>query len=110
MFISPAFADAAAATPTEPSFLMSILPLVLIFVLFYVLVLRPQSKRIRAHAEMQKGIKAGDQVVTGGGLFGTVVAVSDTDITVEIARGVTVRAQKHTISAVQDVADTAAVK
>lgn len=110
MFISPAFADAAAAAPQEPSFLMSILPLLLIFALFYVLVLRPQSKRIRAHAEMQKAIQPGDQVVTGGGLFGTVVAVTEADITVEIAKGVTVRAQKHTISAIQEAPADAAKK
>lgn len=103
MFISPAFADAAAtAASSEPSLLTSMLPLVLIFVLFYVLVLRPQSKRIRAHAEMLKAIKTGDKVVTGGGLFGTVVAVGDSDVTVEIANNVHVRAQKHTISALQE--------
>lgn len=103
MFISPAFAaDVAAATPQEPSIITSILPLVVIFILFYVLVLRPQSKRIRAHAELLRALQVGDKVITGGGLFGVITGVSDTDFTIEIAPGVNVRAQKHTISALQE--------
>ena len=103
MFISPAFAQEAAATAAEqPSMFVSMLPLVIIFVLFYLLVIRPQSKRIKAHGEMLGGLKAGDKVVTGGGLFGTIVNVGDTDMTIEIAPGVNVKAQKHTISAMQE--------
>lgn len=104
MFISPAFAEAAAATPPEgPSMLMSALPLIIIFVLFYVLVLRPQSKRIREHADLLQALKAGDKVVTGGGLYATVVKIEGGDITVEIAPGVQVKAQKHTITALQEL-------
>jgi len=103
MLISPAFAaDAAAAAPQDPSLLMTIMPLVVIFALFYLLVLRPQSKRIRAHADLVQALKAGDKVVTGGGLYGTIVSISDKDMVIEIAPGVNVRAQKHTISALQE--------
>lgn len=103
MFISAALAsDVAAAAPQEPSVIASIIPLVIIFILFYVLVLRPQSKRIRQHADLLKALQAGDKVITGGGLFGTIVAVHDDHLEVEIAPGVSVRAQKHTISALQN--------
>ena len=106
MFFSSAFAadvatDIAANTPTEPNFLMSALPLVVIFALFYLLVLRPQSKRIRAHNDLLQTLKPGDKVVTGGGFYGTIVSVDAAEMVIEIAPGVHVHAQKHTISALQ---------
>lgn len=100
-----AAADTAAAAPPEPSFLMSALPLVVIFALFYILVLRPQSKRIRAHADLVNALKPGDQVVTGAGFYGKVVSIDGSDMVVEIAPGVNVRAQKHTISMLQQPTD-----
>lgn len=110
MFISTALAsDVAAMTPQEPSVFASIIPLVIIFILFYVLVLRPQSKRIRAHADLLKALAAGDKVVTGGGLLGTIISVQDDHFVVEIASGVQVRAQKHTITALQQPAVIAPV-
>lgn len=106
MFISSAFASdvvtTAAAQPAEPSFLTSMLPLVLIFALFYVLVIRPQSKRMKLHQQLINDIKAGDKVVTGGGLFATVVKAVGNDVTLEIAPGVHVRAQRHTITGLQE--------
>lgn len=109
MFISAAMAsDLAAAAPQQPSIFASMIPLVIIFVLFYVLVLRPQSKRIRAHADLLKALNKGDKVITGGGLFGTIVSVQDDHFVVEIASGVHVRAQKHTISALQQQDDVVA--
>jgi preprotein translocase subunit YajC len=100
MFISPAYAQATAeAANSAPSTWMSLLPLVVIFVLFYFLIIRPQSKRIREHNELVAALKPGDKVVTGGGLYATVVALGDTDITVEIAPGVQVKAQKFTVTA-----------
>lgn len=102
-FITSAFAqDTAAAAQQSPSMLTSILPLVVIFALFYLLVIRPQSKRMKAHAELLQALKAGDKVITGGGLYGKIIAVGDTDMTIEIAPGVNVKAQKHTISALQE--------
>lgn len=122
MFISQAWADAAttatttatAAAQNAPSSWMSLLPLAVIFVLFYLLIIRPQSKRIKEHQALLQGLKAGDKVVTGGGIFATVVKVSDTDVTVEIASGVQVKAQKHTITSLQELPfpanDTKALK
>ena len=102
-FITSAFAqDTVAAAQQSPSMLTSILPLVVIFALFYLLVIRPQSKRMKAHAELLQALKAGDKVITGGGLYGKIIAVGDTDMTIEIAPGVNVKAQKHTISALQE--------
>lgn len=102
MFISAAMAaDVSATLPQEPSIFASMIPLVIIFVLFYVLVLRPQSKRIRAHGELLKALQEGDKVITGGGLFGTIVSIHDDHFMVEIASGVHVRTQKHTINALQ---------
>jgi preprotein translocase subunit YajC len=113
MFISPAFADdAAAATSGSPSMLVSMLPLLIIFVLFYLLVIRPQSKRMQAHGELLKQLKAGDKIVTSGGIYGKIISVDEKDMTIEIAPGVNVKAQKHTITALQDapVADIKPVK
>ncbi len=108
MFISSAFAqEAAAAAPNSPSLITSMLPLIIIFALFYLLVIRPQSKRIKEHAQLVSSLKPGDKVVTGGGLFGTIVQVTDTDMTIEIAPGVNVKAQKHTITALQETAKPA---
>lgn len=108
MFISQAWADAAATTAkaAEPaaaggSAWASMLPLLLIFVLFYLLVIRPQSKRIKEHQEMLGALKPGDKVVTGGGLYATVVKIDGNDVVVEIASGVQVKAQKHTVTSLQ---------
>jgi preprotein translocase subunit YajC len=102
MFISPAWAEAASEASKESSFLVSVLPLLIIFTFFYLLVLRPQSKKIAAHQSMLKTLKGGEKVVTAGGLYATVVKVSDHDVTLEIAPNVHVKAQKHTISTLQD--------
>ena len=86
MFISSAWAQAADEAAKGPSTLISLLPLVIIFALFYLLIIRPQSKRIREHNEQVASLKPGDKVITGGGLFATVVKVGETDLTLEIAR------------------------
>ena len=117
MFISNAFAtevvqDAAAAAPSEPSFLLSLMPLLVIFALFYILIIRPQSKRMKEHQKIISELSRGDKIITGGGLYGTVVSVADNDIVVEIASGVHVRAQRHTITGLhaEKASDTAAAK
>lgn len=103
MFISPAFAqeaaDAAAATAaTQPSIFMSMLPLVLILFIFYIMVIRPQNKRMTEHRTMLQALAKGDKVVTAGGIVGSVVKlVNDDEIVVEIANGVQVSVVRHTI-------------
>ncbi len=78
-----------------------LLPLVLIFVVFWLLLIRPQQKKAKEHKAMVAAVRRGDRVVTGGGVFGTVTkVVSDTEVQVEIAEGVKVRVVKGTIGEV----------
>ena len=93
-------AAAAAETGGASTFLIGILPWVLIFIIFYVLLIRPQQKRAKEHQAEIAAVKKGDEVVTGGGLRGRVTKVSDTEVEVEIAQGVRVRAVKPTLSQV----------
>ena len=88
MLITPAFAQAAAAGGDTNSMLMSLLPFALIFVIMYFLILRPQQKKVKDHAELVKNIRRGDTVVTTGGLVGKVTKVVDDDqIEFEISEG-----------------------
>ena len=99
MFISNAYAQTGGAG--QPGILESILPLALIFVIFYFLLIRPQQKKMKQHREMVSNVRRGDKVVTGGGIVGTVSRVSDDgEVTVEIAEGVKVKIVRDTISAV----------
>jgi preprotein translocase subunit YajC len=102
MFITPAFAQAAAAGGDTNSMLMSLLPFALIFVIMYFLILRPQQKKVKDHAELVKNIRRGDTVVTTGGLVGKVTKVVDDDqIEFEISDGVRVRQMRQMISGVR---------
>ena len=96
---------AAAATgagqPGPASFLIGILPWVLIFLIFYLLMIRPQQKRVKEHQAAVASIKKGDEVITGGGIRGRVTrVVDDNEAEVEIAQGIRVRVVKSTISQV----------
>jgi preprotein translocase subunit YajC len=114
MLISSALAQQATTAAAQPSPLASLIPIVLMFVIFYFLIIRPQQKRMRAHQQMVGGIKKGDAVITAGGIHGTVVKVdADPDsIHVEIAPGVKVRVVRSTITTVLNAsaAKTAEVK
>ncbi len=83
--------------------LMSLLPFVLIFVIMYFLILRPQQKRVKTHQEMVKNVRRGDTVITSGGLVGKVTKVTENDeqIEVEIADGVRIRQMRQMISDVR---------
>lgn len=76
------------------------LPMIVIFVAFYFLLIRPQQKRQKAHNELVKALSTGDEVVTAGGILGKVTAVSDHYATVQIADDVEIKIQKATVSAV----------
>ena len=77
---------------------MGILPWLLIFVIFYLLMIRPQQRRVKEHQAAIAAIKKGDEVITGGGIRGRVTKVSDEEAEVEIAQGVKIRVVKSTIS------------
>ena len=79
---------------------MTMLPLVLIFVVFYFLLIRPQSKRQKQHREMVQNLATGDEVVTAGGVLGKVTGVKEQFLIIEVANGVELTVQRHTISAV----------
>ncbi|MEE8294569.1 MAG: preprotein translocase subunit YajC [Sphingomonadales bacterium] len=80
--------------------ILSIMPMILIAVIFWFLLIRPQMKRQKEHTAMVAAVARGDTVTTGGGLIGKVVRVQDHDVEVEIAKGVVVRVVKATLSAV----------
>ena len=92
---------AASANPNSVSaILIGIAPWLLIFVIFYVLMIRPQQQRVKQHQAAIAAIKKGDEVVTGGGIRGRVTKVTDDEAEVEIAQGVKVRVVKGTLSQV----------
>ena len=99
MFISSAYAQGAGG---GGSGLEAMLPLVLIFVVFYFLLIRPQQKKMKDHKEMLVNIRRGDTVITGGGITGKVTKVdNEHEVTVEIAKDVKVKVQRSLISGVQ---------
>ena len=99
-FISPAFAEATAA---QPSALSGFIPMLLIFVVFYFLLIRPQQKKVKQHNEMIKNIKKGDVVVTSGGIIGKVEKVLDAgEAYVKIADNVTITVITSTLANVLD--------
>lgn len=82
--------------------IVSFAPFILIFVLFYFLILRPQQKQSKLKQEMLASLKRGDKIVNSGGILGTVLSVEDDQLTVEIDKGVSVKMLRNGISAVVD--------
>src|SRR5213595_1544326 len=101
MLISPAYAQGSPFGGST-DMITSLLPFILIFVIMYFLILRPQQKRVKQHAEMVKNVRKGDTVVTSGGLVGRITKVIDDDtIEVEVADGVRVRQMRSMVSDVR---------
>lgn len=98
-FISDAVAQTATGNGGQGQ-LITLLPIIGLFVLFYFLLIRPQQKKQKEHRQMVDALASGDEVVTGGGMLGKVSDVGEQFVTVEVANGVTVKVQKHTIAAV----------
>ena len=91
--------------------MVQFLPLILIFVVFYFLLIRPQQKKAKDHRTMLDALRRGDRVVTGGGIIGTVARVENPEeVTVDIADGVRVRVLRSTISSVLAKPDPAAAR
>jgi preprotein translocase subunit YajC len=98
MFISPAYAQTAA---DGPGLISTLIPFVLIFLIMWLLLIRPQQKKMKEHRAMVEALRRGDQVVTAGGIIGKVTKVKeDGEVEVELAKDVTVRVLKHTITTV----------
>ena len=101
MFISTAYAQTApAATPGAESTLMSLLPLVLMFVVLYFIMIRPQMKRQKEHKAMIEALAKGDEIVTAGGLAGKVSKMGESYIGLEIAGSVEVQVQRSAVAQV----------
>ena len=98
MFISEAFAQAApAASGGAESSLLSMLPLVLMFVVLYFVMIRPQMKRQKEHKAMIDALAKGDEVVTSGGLLGKVAKLGESFVHVEVASGVELQVQRTAV-------------
>ncbi len=96
--ISSAMAQDAAGQ--APSMLGSLLPLILIVVIFWFLLIRPQMKRNKQHRELVAGLSVGDEVVTAGGMLGKITEVGDSFVSMEVTDGVVIKLQKHSVAQV----------
>lgn len=102
MFVTEAFAQGATGTAGGPDLLMSLLPFVLIFVIMYFLIIRPQRQQMKARTEMLMAIRRNDTIITGGGVVGKVTKViDDEELEVEIATGVKVRVMRNMVASVR---------
>ena len=100
MFISSAYAQTAAAGGDVQSSLMGMLPLVLMFVVMWFVLIRPQMKKSKEHKAMIEALSKGDEVVTGGGLLGKVTKLGDSHVSIEVADGVEVQLLRSSVQQV----------
>jgi len=105
MFVTPAFAQAAA--PGAADYLTSLMPILLIIPIFYFLIIRPQQKRVKEQKNMLDAVRRGDTIVTSGGLVGKVVRVKDesSEVEVELAENVRVKVVRSMIADVRTKAE-----
>jgi preprotein translocase subunit YajC len=101
-FISDAMAEAApaAAGAQQPGMLAALFPFIILFIVFYFLLIRPQSKRAKEHKKMVEALAKGDEVLTQGGVYGKVTEVADEAITVEVADNVQLKLQRAAVTSV----------
>jgi preprotein translocase subunit YajC len=97
VLISDAFAQAAPAATGSESGLLSLLPLVLMFVVLYFIMIRPQMKRQKEHKAMVEALAKGDEIVTAGGLLGRISKLGETYLHIEVANGVELQVQRTSI-------------
>ena len=92
------FAFAQSAATQQPSMIASFMPLILIFIIFYFLLIRPQQKRAKEHKALLESIKRGDEILTGGGIIGKVLKADQTELIVEISTKVNVKVLHSTVA------------
>lgn len=97
-FISDAMAEAAPAAAQQPGLLEALFPFIILFVVFYFLLIRPQSKRAKEHKAMVDALSKGDEIITQGGIYGKITEVSEDYIQVEIADNTEVKLQRAAIA------------
>lgn len=102
MFVTPALAQSGTAAGGGNDLLISLIPFVLIFVIMYFLIIRPQRQRVKDHQAMVTALRRGDTVVTSGGLIGKISkVVDDNELQIELAEGVKVRLLRSMIQEVR---------
>ncbi|HWU44503.1 MAG TPA: preprotein translocase subunit YajC [Bdellovibrio sp.] len=101
LFVSTAFAQTAAPSGGQPSSFEMFVPFIFIFVIFYFLIIRPQSKRQKDHQKFLSELKRGDEVITASGILGRIEGLTDQFVTVEIAEGVRVKMLRTQIATTQ---------
>lgn len=102
-FISDAMAEAApaaAGAAQQPGMLEALFPFVVLFIVFYFLLIRPQSKRAKEHKKMVEALSKGDEVITQGGVYGKITAVAEEAVTIEVADNVEIRLQRAAVASV----------
>ena len=99
-FISNAHAQAAGGAAAAPNPMMSFLPLIILFGIFYFMLIRPQMKRAKEQRAMVAALSKGDEVLTNGGLLGRIDSIAEQFVTLELAPGVIVKLRKDAVSAV----------
>ena len=97
MFISNAYAQAPAAAASTSDSLLSMLPLLLMFVVLYFIMIRPQMKRQKEHKAMIDALAKGDEVVISGGVLGRIAKIGDSNLHVEVANGVELQVQRAAV-------------
>lgn len=99
VLFSDLFAQGAAAGTKNPSFIeVFLLPMAIIFSIFYFLIIRPQNKRAKSQQSFIQNLKKGDEVLTSSGIFGKVTGITDSVVTVEISEGVKIKMLKSNIA------------
>ncbi len=98
MLIGTAYAQAAGGAAQESSLLVSLAPMILIFVVFWFLLIRPQQKKMKEHRAMLDALQTGEEVATAGGIIGRIGKIEESMITLQIAEGIDVLIQRGTIS------------
>jgi len=94
------FIASAYAQDAQPGGLMSFLPLIIIFVIFYFLLIRPQMKRAKEHRKLVAELATGDEVVTNGGLLGRITNVGESFVTLELTDNIQIKVQRQAVSSV----------
>lgn len=99
-FISDALAEGAATAQQQPGMLEALFPFIILFVVFYFLLIRPQQKRAKEHKAMAEGLQKGEEIVTNGGLLGKVTSVDEEYVKVELSEGVEITMQRQAVASV----------
>ena len=110
MFIADALAQDSASLAAGSSVMANVLQILLIFLVFYLLLIRPQQKKLKQHEAELKAIKKGDEIITAGGVYAKVLNADNDDLTAEIAKGVEVKLHRYTVREVIKVEPKKEVK